>query len=213
MPAPLLVSAIRTFTKSLEDARDIAEDAREWSVPKPPATTPLISIRRRDTITETAFLRAFTAWEVFLEETFILYLLGYRAPRGRVPRRYGFPPSRAAASEWCADGKEYAKWNPADVQRRADRWFQHGMPFTPALQGQQHRLNQLITIRNAIAHVSSSAHTKFEGLVRQELTALPPNTTVGNFLLTVKPGTAPPQSFMEFYLGQIEQIASNIVPR
>ena len=123
------------------------------------------------------------------------------------------PPDRNAASEWCSDGREYAKWNVSDLRRRADRWFKDGKPFTPALQGQQSRLSQLITIRNAIAHESSAARLKFENLIRDELPTLPANTTVGTFLLTIKPNTTPPISFMEFYLGQVEQVAKNIVPR
>jgi hypothetical protein len=172
-----------------------------------------ISPQRRDTLTEVAFLRAFTGWEIFLEETFLLYLLGHQPPRGQPPRRYGFPRDKEAASEWCTEGREYARWNVSDVRRRADRWFQHGKPFTPALQGQQSRLDQLITIRNAIAHESSAARGKFETLVRNELQALPPNTTVGSFLITTKPNSSPPISFMEFYLSEVRRVAQKIVPR
>src|SRR5262249_4342529 len=99
------------------------------------------------------------------------------------------------------------------VRRRADRWFQHGRPFTPALQGQQSRLDQLTTIRNAIAHESSAARVKFETLVRNELQALAPNTTVGSFLITTKPNSTPPISFIELYLSEIHRVAQNIVPR
>src|ERR1035441_7253446 len=179
MAARRLISVYIAFSRSLKDARDIADDARKWSIPPQPNAAAQISHQRRDLLTETAFLRAFSAWEIFLEETFLLYLLGHQAPRGRAPHRYGFPPDRAAASEWCSDGKEYAKWNASDVRRRADRWFKDGKPFTPALQSQQSRLDQLITIRNAIAHESSAARGKFENVVRRELQALPPNTTVG----------------------------------
>ena len=86
-------------------------------------------------------------------------------------------------------------------------------PFTPALQGQQSRLEQLITIRNAIAHGSSAARGKFETLVRKELQALPLNTTVGGFLIRTKPNSHPPISFMEFYLSEVKRVAQKIVPR
>lgn len=213
MPAPRLISALTAFARSLEDARDIAEDARNWATPTASATVAQISAQRRDILTETAFLRAFIAWEVFLEETFLLYLLGHRLPKRTAPRRYGFPPSREAANEWCSDGKAYSKWSVSEVRKRADRWFKDGKPFTPALQGQQARLDQLTTIRNAVAHVSSDARTKFENLVRQELGYLPPDTTVGSFLIAIKPATTPPESFMEFYIEQMELVASSIVPK
>jgi hypothetical protein len=197
----------------LKDARELADDAHKWSIAAQPGARTHISPQRRDTLTEVAFLRAFTGWEIFLEETFLLYLMGHQPAKGQPPHRYGFPPDREAASEWCTEGREYAKWNVNDVRRRADRWFRHGRPFTPALQGQQSRLDQLITIRNAIAHESSAARGKFEALVRNELQALPPNTTVGSFLIITKPNSNPPMSFMEFYLGEVKRVAENIVPR
>lgn len=208
-----LISAFAEFSRSLKEARKIVEDAQKWSVPQQAGGRPQITPRRRDLLTELAFLRAVSGWEIFLEESFLLYLLGHQPPRGRSPRRYGFPPDRAAAHEWCADGKDYAKWSPTEVKKRANRWFKDGKPFTPALQGQQSRLDQLITIRNAIAHDSASAKTKFENIVRNELQTLPPGTTVGNFLLTTKPRTTPPTSFIEFYLEQLEHVALDIVPK
>jgi hypothetical protein len=70
-----------------------------------------------------------------------------------------------------------------------------------------------VAIRNAIAHESSAAKTKFENVVRTELPTVPATMTVGTFLLTTKPSTTPPISFMEFYLDEIEEVAKNIVPR
>lgn len=213
MAARRLVTALTVFSRCLKDARALAGDAFEWSIPAQPGASVQISPQRRDTLTEMAFLRAFTGWEIFLEETFLLYLLGHQPPKGQPPRRYGFPPNREAAFEWCSEGRDYAKWNVGDVRKRADRWFRQGKPFTPALQGQQSRLGQLVTIRNAIAHGSSAARGKFETLVRNELQALPPNTTVGSFLMTTKPNSNPPISFLEFYLSEVNRVAQKIVPR
>jgi len=213
MAAPKLVSALVAFSRTLDEARSLANDAQKWAVPKKAGGRAQITAQRRDTFTEVAFLRAFTGWEIFLEETFLLYLIGHKAPKAARPVRCGFPANRDAASEWCADGKPYAKWNVADVQRRADRWLRSGVPYTPVFQGQQAHLNKLITIRNAIAHESSDARNKFETLVRNELGALPPNTTVGNFLITTVPNVTPPVSFMEYYLDKLELAAKIIVPR
>jgi len=212
MPASRLLTTYAVFSRCLKDARELADDASKWSIPRQPGANAQITIPRRDTLTEVAFLRAFTGWEIFLEEAFYLYLLGYQLPKRR-PHRYGFPPDRNAASEWCTEGKEYAKWDVGNVRKRANRWFKDGKPFTPALAAQQTRLEQLTTIRNAIAHQSSVARTKFETLVRNELTALPPNTTVGGFLLTTVPASNPLISYMEFYLGEVEKVARNIVAK
>jgi len=209
MPASRLLTTLTIFARCLKDARDLANDANAWSAP---GANHQITPQRRDILTETAFLRAFTGWESFLEESFYLYLLGYQVPKRR-PRRYAFPPDRSAATEWCAEGNRYAKWDLENVRKRAGRWFKDGKPFAPALQAQQSRLTQLATIRNAIAHQSTAARVKFEALVRNEVTALPPNTTVGSFLLTTVPTSNPPISYIEFYFEEIEKAAQNIVAR
>lgn len=213
MPAPRLRSVLTSFSRSVRDARELADDANRWSIPPIPGAKAQITFQRRDTITEMAFLRAYTSWENFLEDSFLLYLLGHRPPKGAPPRRFGFPPNPIAANEWCTDGKPYAKWNVNEVQRRANRWFKNGKPFTPALQRQRSRLEQLITIRNAIAHKSTSVRDKFENLVRLELGAVPANTTVGGFLMMTKPASVPPISFLEFYISEIQRAAHNIVSK
>lgn len=213
MAAPKLVSALVAFSRTLDEARRLAIDAQKWAIAKKPGARPQITAQRRDLFIEVAFLRAFTGWEVFLEDTFLLYLVGHKAPRATRPVRCGFPADRAAASEWCTDGKDYTKWNVSDVQRRADRWLRGGNPYTPVFQGQQTNMNKLVTIRNAIAHDSSNAKGRFETLVRDELGALPPRTSVGSFLITTVPNSAPPVSFMEAYLDKLELAAERIVPR
>src|SRR5258706_76709 len=105
MAAPKLVSALVAFSRALRDARSLANDARRWSVARRAGGRAQINLQRRDVLTEVAFLRAFTAWEIFLEETFLLYLIGHKAPKAARPKRCGFPADLKAASEWCTDGK------------------------------------------------------------------------------------------------------------
>ena len=88
MAAPRLISALVSFARTLDEARDLAEDANKWSLPPQPGRRAQITVARRDILTEVAFLRAFTGWEVFLEETFLLYLLGHKIPKAK-PRRFG----------------------------------------------------------------------------------------------------------------------------
>ena len=161
---------------------------------------------------EIAFLRAFLAWESFLEESFVLYLLGKVPPRGRRPRRFALPPNRGAAQDFVAEGREYAAWDAASVIRRAELFFLRGRPFTDPLRANQTLLKEAQTLRNAVVHESASAREKFENLVRVKLGTLPPNSTVGHFLETTVPGSTPPSSFLEFYLDRMNLIAEQIVP-
>jgi hypothetical protein len=164
-------------------------------------------------MTEMAFLRAFLAWEVFIEESFVLYLLGQSPPRGRAPRRYVFLPNQKMAVDWVAEGRKYARWtDPAEISSRAERVFYGGRPFAETLRSNQNILSEARTIRNAIAHKSMSARDKFETFVRTKLGTLPHNLTVGSFLGTTAPGTAPPVSFLESYVDKIDSAARRIVP-
>jgi len=161
-----------------------------------------------------AFLRAFLAWEVFVEESFVLYLTGQSPPRGKAPRRFAFPPDFKTATEWVIpEGRAYAGWTvPQHVSNRAERFFRDGKPFAAVLRGNQTTLEESRTIRNAIAHKSMGARDKFEALARPKLGGiLPPNLTVGAFLGTTVPGSAPPISFLESYVAKIESAAGLIV--
>jgi hypothetical protein len=195
--------------RTFGECRLFAVDAQTWSTP---GSQKLISRKQRDWIVELAFLRAFLALESFLEETFILYSIGQKAPKGRAPHRYTFPPSKKDASEWVKEGREYSSWAASNVNERALRYFRRGGPFTDPLRGSQTALDEARTIRNAIAHDSTSAQDKFESLARHKLGTLPMGLSVGGFLGTVVPNSNPPQSFLEWYLAKAELVASQIVP-
>lgn len=207
-----LGTVLRTFLRSLQDCERLAAEAYLGTLPGT-VKRPPISRRRRDLIVELAFLSAFLAWETFLEESFLLYVLGQKPPRGRAPQRYAFPPSQRAAMDWLSDGRPYARWvEPSEVRARAERFFRSGQPFARVLRSNQNLLQETNTIRNAIAHRSQSARDKFESIVREKLKILPPGLTVGSFLGTAVPGSSPPSSFLEFYISRVELAAQQIVP-
>lgn len=161
---------------------------------------------------ELAFLKSFLAWERFLEESFVLYLLGKRAPRGRKPHRFAVPPDTRAARDLISGNRPYAKWDGGATLERANVFFRGGRPYTTAIEPRRHLLHEAQTIRNAIAHESQRARQQFETLVRTKLGTLPPKATVGIFLTTAVPGSVPAQSFLEYYLYGMESVACQIVP-
>lgn len=209
-----LRSTLSDFAQSLQECRQLSADAHVWSVPGAYGVRPYISRRRRDYMTEMAFLRAFQSWEVFVEESFILYLWGRKPPRGRAPKRYAYPPDHKTAAEWVIpEGRDYAQWTHVKyVCERAERFFKGGRPYGPVLSGNQNLLDEARIIRNAIAHKSASAREKFEKIVRGKIGVLPPNLTVGGFLGMTAPGTAPPVSFLESYIDRLDLAGRLIVP-
>ena len=209
-----LRTVLADLLRGLQECKQLAADAYRWSSPGAHATRLHISRKRRDSITELAFLSVFLVWETFLEESFILYLSGQKPPRGRAPNRYAFPPNQKTAREWVVpEGRDYARWTVAtQVSERAERFFQGGRPFAPVLRSNQNVLDEVRMIRNSIAHKSVSTREKFEEIVRGKLGTLPPNMTVGGFLGTTAAASTPPVSFLEFYVGKIDLAARRIVP-
>lgn len=209
-----LLTVLAEFLRSLQECRRLAADAHRWSLPGAQGMRPYISRKRRDYITEMAFLHAFQAWEILMEESFILYLWGQKPPRGPAPTRYAFPPDQKSAMAWVIpEGRDYAQWTDAQhVRERAERFFKAGRPFAPVLRGNQSVLDEVRLIRNGIAHRSVSARQRFETVVRTKLGTLPPNLTIAGFLGMTVPGSTPPISFLEFYVNKIDLAAQQIVP-
>lgn len=213
MPAHKLQTVFNRFSRRLRESKRLANDAYRWSSTKGAGGQPVISARRRDSITELAFLRAFLAWEAFLEHSFLVYLTGQIPARGRAPKRYYFPPSQKLARELLADGRDYARWADAGaVGMRATRFFKDGHPFRDALRSSTVALTDANMIRNMIAHESAQARDRFETVVRRELTSLPVNRTAGHFLGLTKPGSTPPTSFLDWYIAKLDGCARQIIP-
>lgn len=96
------------------------------------------------------------------------------------------------------------------MQRRASRFFRGGKPFEPALKASQQTLQDLNTIRNAVAHDSEDSWDRFKSLVRRELKTLPLGLSVGKYLDTTRPGINPPITYMEHYLQTVVVVAEKI---
>ncbi len=164
-------------------------------------------------IVELAFMRAFLTWESFLEEAFTLYLLGKASPAGFAPVRYAIPVNRQHAAELLASDARHTDWTAAArILNRASRFFKGGRPFADVIRPQTNFLDNMKTIRNALSHESEEATGKFDTFVRNELTFLPPNTTPGSFLATLKLHHTPPSTYLQFYIQNFRTMAKAIVP-
>lgn len=209
MPRNHLVHALNELYRTLQDCRKLAADAYRWSLP---GSHPHISRARAESINELAFLRACIAWEAFLEESFILYVMGKRSPKGRAPTRYTIPTQRNLVEQLIIPEKhKYAGWSEGDVNRRSVRFFRNGYPFAPALRARQVAFEEMRTIRNATAHGSNDCWEKFKTVVRNKLTIVPYRLTIGGFLSTTLIGSVPPKSILDTYLDVIESTAQIIV--
>lgn len=137
-------------------------------------------------ITELAFLRIFIAWENFLEESFIRYLVGAKSPSGYSPKRFVNPPNMEIAKKIIlGERREYIRWNSSgEVIARSEIYFKGGEPYGDVLRGAATDLNDMNVIRNRITHMSTISKAKFNNFVRRRFGHGKRGMTPGRLLLT-----------------------------
>jgi hypothetical protein len=209
MSSKELVNVLKTLDREISEAIKLV--SRIQQICQSRTVRPRISKKHFEMIVELAFLRSFLAWESFLEDSCILYLMGKKSPKGYTPKRYVMPKNLNHALDFTSAEARYADWTVADaVIKRAERFFKDGEPYSSALKIRNSRFNDLKTLRNAITHSSSQARDKFKALVRRELTYYPNGLAPGGFLLKGLPNLTS-RSFLEEYLDVFTQAAKEIV--
>jgi hypothetical protein len=126
---------LRDLDESLKQSQSLVIAAHQWILPGMGPQRPRFTIAHQDMLIELAFLRSFLAWERFLEESFVLYLLGKKSPRRYSPRRFIQPPNREYAIQLTLpESRPYADWdNHESVLIRARRFFVNGEPYESVL--------------------------------------------------------------------------------
>lgn len=209
------------FELNIRRNSKMASYAHRWEAARFRRGTPNFSGFHMSSMVEYSYLRVFVFWEEFLEESFMLYLLGVSPPKGRAPSLLIKPYSRKIADQIIREGKDFVDWAGIDnVISRAERYFRKGRPYIN-VRANRNVFNDMKQIRNTIAHSSGAARKKFERLVRQELGFLPAELSPGLFLDTIIPANSymynripaglHPISYLDGYFFFIETAANQIV--
>lgn len=178
------------------------------------SASPIRNKRYKEMIVEVSFLQAVTAWERFLEDTFLLYAVGKKAHRGYCPRRRIKPASKELAFNIALpEGRPFADWLNVDIVKpRAEKFFKDGGPFSKYLSAKSNCMRQIGIIRNAIAHSSLYAEEKLEEVIKIHV-GHSFDMKVGALLMK-RPnsslGTQP--SVFDYYLEEMQILAKAIVP-
>lgn len=173
-----------------------------------------LSLDQRDFIVEWVFVRIHTAWEGFLENSFLAYMLGERSPSGFAPKRYVFPQDECHALDLVKAGRDYGhiRWtDPGSVKKHSSLCFKGGEPFQTALDLKTAQLQDMNTTRNAVVHQSRDSVEKFKSLVRRELVSAPLGVTAGKFLIMIIPTTAK-TTYLNRYCMALRVVAAKIIP-
>ena len=137
-------------------------------------------------ITESAFFKMFIAWETFLEESFILYLTGNQSISGTVVRKYANPVDEAHAHKFLIGNMKFVDWSdPKKVITLAEIYFDAGEPYKTAINSIHSHLQDLKTIRNAAAHLSSTTTGQLDALAIRKLGRPYTRISVYNLITTV----------------------------
>lgn len=160
-------------------------------------------------VIELSFVKIFLAWEQFLEDTFVRYMIGVRG-KNKV-KSYLKPKSLNHAFEILKEGKPFPDWTNIDgILRKANIYFKEGEPYRSNLNLIKSELEDMKFIRNAIVHMSGIAEEKFKSVVRSNIGTFPRGMTPGKFLYSIK-SQRPKITYLEFYIDKLKLIAERIV--
>lgn len=158
------------------------------------------------------YLRAFLAWEQLVEESFLLYIMGRRSPRGyEAPRKIQQRITHSHAISLVQGTGKYPRWaDLGAIIRVSKSFFVGGRPFANKLKPKTNLLNDMRTTRNACAHSTIDIKKKLKSLVRRRLGQAPTDYSSGRFLTSFIPNTT--TTFFEYYLATIQNLGEKLIP-
>ena len=132
-----------------------------------------------------AFLNLFMALESFLEKSFICFMMGQSGLNGNSFTRYVMPVDEKMAADMLKGNSRHTDFTNRDtVLQLAKNFFDSAGSYV-YLNSIASDFEEMKKIRNAISHISEDSKTKFHGVVRSKLGAIPPNVTTASFLNTM----------------------------
>lgn len=168
-----------------------------------------LSASQMHLLTEAIFARAFSKYEEFIEQTFLLYCQGRSGLSGTTVKSYISPKNISHAKSIIKSGMTFLEWNsPEKIISRCDIYLHPDSPVYLAVTTHQSRLQNIRRIRNAIAHSSDEARTQFRKAVRDELGVAPLIApAVGEFLIMNDRMAARRQYYLRSYLDVLGTVA------
>lgn len=177
-----------------------------------------ISRTQQERLCEMSFIILFTAWEQFLENTFITLIVD--APLATFKRRHRvLVTDFDTAYDLIRGARKYVEWaDPNQVRERAKVFFKGGEPFESALSAVSDNLKKMRTIRNRCVHYSQHATEQYGKMIRQ-VYGSGKRIVPGRLLLSAPPsglsavsGASSYSSAFEFYCEILSTTSSQIVP-
>jgi hypothetical protein len=196
-----------TFRQSIVEANGFVALAFQQDA----AGAYLLPASQRDFITDSAFLKMFIAWETFMENIVINYMLGEPSINGTAVVRYVQPVDSVHAHKMIIGTQKYMDWsNPELVQRICNNYFVTGNHIDTFLGSIYRDLIDLKTIRNAAAHLSTTTGKHLDSLASRLLGSTQSNTKVSGLIFSIDPSSATSDTFLSTYLAKLDIAAEGI---
>ena len=157
------------------------------------------------------FLDVVTSFEGFIEDLFLKLLVDDSIhPSRSVKAKFNFNNITNSRTVVCS-GKNYINWFPYDLTiKRAKIFFKSGKPFTNLELNDKKRLEEILYIRNALAHRSNYSIKVFKRNVISGLPLTSKETTVTGFLRSLY-ASNPPQTRYEYYVFQLSYLGRKLI--
>ena len=168
------------FRHSVVNSFELAEAGEIAALSSASAEWPATRVQQ---LYELAFLRIFIEWEVFLEQTVVRYLCGYRSIHGQYAPTSGRHCASISAAEGLIFGSNgFALWhNPIRVVSRSQ---QHLTLCTHEIiiRSNISRLEHFSAVRHRLAHGQADAKKKFDAATMILLRPKVPRRTTRSLL-------------------------------
>jgi hypothetical protein len=166
----------------------------------------------REFISESAFLRIYIAWETFVENCFVDYLLNEPSILNNRPAKWVNPINKEHAQQIIIGNQRHMDWsNPEAIRKISKIFFHQGYIFNTSLSAINNDLMDLKTIRNSAAHISSTTTNKLDGLSTRILNYPCSDYTSYKLLFSIDPRSAIPDTkVINRYLQIIDVAAEQI---
>jgi hypothetical protein len=166
---------------------------------------------QREFITDSAYLKIFIAWETFLEDSFIQYMLGEHSISGKVIGCCVQPKYKKHANNLLIGTQRYVDWsNPDIIRKLCNLYFNSGNPFDTFISSISFDISDLKTIRNAAAHLTSTTQQQLDSLGTRKLKRQCNNLKVSDILFAFDPESTANETILTTYLNKLDICAEGI---
>jgi hypothetical protein len=149
---------------------------------------PMLPNIDQEQITVAAFLNMYLAWEAFLESSITKYMTGEIGINGNAPTKYVSPVNVDLAMKMIIGPMRFFDFaNHHNVQKMVRIYFDQGAPYEPHISGVYSDLEDLRTMRNASAHISSTTQTALESLAQRIFRTPRPGIKLYELLTSIDP--------------------------